>query len=363
MRGNYFRAGSEVFVEDRSIGSFASIDAKFDRDNIANTCEIELPMYAIGNVPGIPIRERVRAALENAEIIPGARIRVECWYYNILELDQSFKRVVVFDGYIRQVISGFPAKLLCEDHAFVLRFGTTNRDWRSRTSLRSMIEYMCPISNEAFYEYRRQQGLSSPGAFPHLSFDQTNSADIHFALQIFKLISPYDALTRLASLFTLYGYVDTGGQVYFGIGVRDKAKATVELNTQLNVTGRDIVPQNGLFTNYKVVASALMADGSRYTYEYGEQQGVPERIFVPSNIQGVVQQTAKNVMARLRGNRNKGTITTKLYPVVNMYDFVHYTDTLAPELSGNYNVIGKRFTGGSGGFNQILTVTDEIFML
>lgn len=47
-----------------------------------------------------------------------------------------------------------------------------------------------------------------------------------------------------------------------------------------------------------------------------------------------------------------------------MFDFVEYTDTMLPELTGNYYVIGRNLScDTSDGFIQTLTVTNEMFIL
>lgn len=364
MKGNLFRVGNEVFIEGKSIGRFASVDITEERDSLSGRCTMTLPVYAIGFRQGLPPAQRIRAALEGINIKPGARIDIDGWFYNNAQLGQQFERLRIFSGFIRQVIGGFPSKIVCEDYSFILRFGTINRDWVSRTKLKDMVDYLCPISNKAFEDYRKAQGFDNPADFPALSFDSSDSADVEFALQTFKLISPFEALSKLMNMFTLYGTVNTQGKVYFGIGVRDKFKRTVTLATNTNVIGRDIVPTDGLFENYKVVVNALMADGTKYTYEYGDSQGEAHRYFVPANTVSLTEQTAKNIMARLKGTRNKGTIKTVLYPQVNMFDFVEYTDTMLPELTGNYYVIGRNLScDTSDGFIQTLTVTNEMFIL
>lgn len=332
MRGNLFKCGNEVFVEGKSIGQFQSLEIKEDRDELVNTCVMLIPIYAIGTKPGMAPNERIRAALEGINIKPGARIEVYGWYYDNPAFEQFFEKILLFSGFIRQVIGGFPSKFICEDHSFILRFGSINREWLSRTKLKDMIDYLCPISNEAFRTYRDEQGFSNPDDFTKLSFDSSNSADVEFALQTFKLISPYDALMKLLKMFVLYGHVNELGKVYFGIGVIENTKRTVELSTDKNVIDRDIVPTNGLFVNYKVIVSALLADGTRYTYEYGDSEGEPERMYVPHRTAELVEETAKSAMLRLRGNRNRGTINTILYPAMRLFDFIKYTDTLFPVL-------------------------------
>lgn len=362
MRGNFFRCGCEVFIEGKSVGGFESLDFRDTKDTISNTCTIKLPVYAIGMTARTSPEKRIRASLADINIKPGARIEVFCWYHDSEIMGQHFEKVRVFNGFIRQVIGGFPSTLICEDYAFVLRFGTIGKEWNTRTKLKDMIEYLLPISNKAFMDFREKNGFA-PDGFNKLTFDSTNSAEVEFALKTFKNISPYDALEKLLRMFTLYGYVNDDGQVYFGLGVKDKTKRTVELATNTNVIGRDITPSNGQFVNYKVVVNGLMKDGTKYTYEYGDSEGQPERLFSPLNTKEGIKEFAHRVMARLQGDRNKGTISILLYPEVRMFDYIQYTDTLFSELSGGYYVTGRRVTCGKNGFVQQLTVTNEMFML
>lgn len=70
---------------------------------------------------------------------------------------------------------------------------------------------------------------------------------------------------------------------------------------------------------------------------------------------------ADAALARLKGNRNKGSITTLLYPFVSLWDFIEYEDTLFPELSSNYYVIGTELNCDDSGYHNVLSVTNEMF--
>lgn len=363
MRGNVFKCSSRVIIEGNDVGPFEDIEVQQERDSLAQRCTLKLPIYAIGFNSGLAPSDRIRAKLADINIKPGASIQIYTWYESIEVLEQEFEEVLQFSGFIKEIINGFPTTLICEDHAFILRFGTIGRDWKSRTSLGDMLEYLLPIANEGFEEFRDKQGFENNTAFNHLYFDQTNSADVEFALQVFKNISPFDALEKLMRLFTLYAHVFDDGATYFGIGILEREKQTVILYTGANVIDRDIVPQSGLFVNYKVVVSGLVADGTRYTYEYGDSEGTAERLFCPLNTTTGIEQYAHSVMERLRGDRNKGTITTVLYPDIRLFDYIQYEDSLYPDLDGGYYVIGRNFKGDGNGFIQTLTVTDELFIL
>ena len=52
-----------------------------------------------------------------------------------------------------------------------------------------------------------------------------------------------------------------------------------------------------------------------------------------------------------------------LYPKVNILDSIEYHDSLFPELSGTYYVLGYNLTANDSGYFQTLEVTDQIYML
>lgn len=363
MKGNFFKCGNEVFIEGSSIGAVQDFRIEQERDVIADNCTFRIPLYAIGSIPGLTTEERLRRSLADAQIKVGASVRVEAWYYDMPLLDASYKRLVVFQGFIKEVQLGFPTTIVCEDLAFILRFGTIDKDWKARTALQDMINYLLPKANDAFQNFRNKQGIRNPSNFTRLTFDQSDSASVEFALKTFKQISPYDAIDKLINMFKLYGQVNSEGSVYVGIGIRNKKKRNVPLSTKENVIERKLVAKNDLFTNYRVEVSGVMKDGNRYTYVYGDSDGEPERRFCPLNTLEGIRQVAESVMANLRGVRNSGTIRTLLYPEIDIFDFIQYTDTLFSALSGQYYVIGRTLTMDEEGFTQTLKVTNEVFAL
>ena len=126
MIGNYFICENRVVIEGKTVGQFERFSYSETRDSLEGSAKIYLPVYAIGynSDPRLnaPPTERIRAALNGLKIKPGAAIEVWGKYSNIDVLEQKFTEVLLFKGFIRQVISGFPSLLICEDNAFILRF-------------------------------------------------------------------------------------------------------------------------------------------------------------------------------------------------------------------------------------------------
>ena len=161
----------------------------------------------------------------------------------------------------------------------------------------------------------------------------------------------------------LYGQVSNTGKVYVGTGATNTDRPTIKLSTRLNVINRDITPEDGLFTDYYVEINGYDEKGNKIQVTRGDEtKGEPVRLpFSPARKQEQLETIADAALARLKGNRNKGSITTLLYPFVSLWDFIEYEDTLFPELSSNYYVIGTELNCDDSGYHNVLSVTDEMF--
>lgn len=374
LYGNYFICGNEVFVEGKSIGQFSAFETDETRDNIVASATVTMPFYSIAasaaTARGIGVKRvgknvasYVRVNPDDWDLKTGARIQVYTYYRDNPSLGHVFDRVLAFDGFVREVIGGFPTRILCEDGAFILRFGTVTKSWPNATNLSALIEDMNKTSNEAFAKYRSQNGLSDE--FPRLSYNG-NSMQGQFVLKPATGVSPYDVLQRvIVGMYKLYGNVeliDGSFSVYAGLGLQQTQLTTVDLDTSVNVIGRDLVPQNMLFENFKVTVRFL-ENGELKSITKGSKNGVVYDLpFTPGQTAAQMEKTALSVMSGLKCNRNKGTITTLLYPVVKLYDYINYTDTIFTSLSGGYYVIGRRLKCGPEGYRQELTVTNKTFL-
>ena len=379
ITGNYLVCGNEVFVEGQSIGQFQSFEMEDTRENIAGTATVSMPFYTIAAkaaksvAPGSSIAIQrvgqntttyVRINPDDWHIRTGARIQVYTWYHDNPALGQKFDRRLEFDGFIQEVVGGFPTVIKCKDASFMLKFGTVTQSWPKATPLSTLLQQMCDISNEAFAEYRIRNGLTGP--YPKLQPDP-DSMQSEFVLKPATGVSPYDVLERvIVGMYKLYGSVFTDGdtaRVYCGLGLPATQVATVELDTSVNVVERDIIPSNMMFENFRVIVRFLEG-GEMKTIEKGAENGIVYDLpFTPSRSAQQMEQTALSVLAGLRAQRNKGTITTLLYPLVRLYDYVNFTDTIFTTLSGGYYVIGRKLTcGNEKGYYQTLTVTNKTFL-
>lgn len=369
MKGNFVVCNNEIFVEGTSIGHFASMEVNSNRETIASTATIELPLYTIaayedGTPPGeyVPLTRKVRVGIEMDKLKVGARIEVYCWY-SCPELKVTFERRLCFRGYIRQVVGSFPTIIRCEDMSFPLRFGNVEKVWQKNATLSNVINAVLPISNEAFSEQRKKQGLNDEWTRITAADSEVVSAS-YYGMEIWKDISPYDALQKLVSMFSIFGQVDENGRLYVGAGQSAPTNKTVELDTRLNVIGCDLTTMDSMFTNFCITIKARTSDGKLIEYKYGDPDGeqIPARM-MPVNTQVGIEQLARNIYNRHTGDSNSGTITTLLYPRVDLFDFVTFEHSLFPDLSGDYICIGVDCKYGDTGYRQTIKVTDKKFVV
>lgn len=336
---------------------------------LAETAEITLPFYSIAYLKGDEIITGSKIDVEGLNIKIGAHIQVYAYYHNInygeqvninFENDPEAGKMLVFDGFIKKIKSGFPTTLVCEDKCFILRFGVVNKDWTQETSIYEGLKVCCDVGNKAFKEYRNSQKLTG-------SYDEIKVADYMatstFNEKLWRGVSPFEAAQMLMYKFGVYTGIDPKGKLFMGTGLKYTEKKTIELDTSVNVIARDVSPKNGKFENYYVTVNGYV-NGKRTTVHVGNKgNSRPIRLNCSSiNTKEGLKEFANNAYQGLKGEYNSGTVTTLLYPRIDLFDYVHFTDTLFPENTANMYVLGVKREFNENGYHVSSTLTNEEWM-
>lgn len=374
MDTNLMICQNEVFIEGESVGQFESFELQSDAFTFGDSAVLTIPLYAIGVGQSGPAKSRIRSVFKNTRIRPTAKVEVYVWY-------KGQPRLRVFLGWIEHVGEGFPTKLYLRDNTFILRFGSITKAWDGSATVQSIIKDCIPIAQEAFKQERQKQGFT--GEVPQLTYstNKTNVQAITTSLSFRNWggRSPYDTLQKLMQLLVLYGGVSDEYNVYIGTGRRDNTRPIESFSTKYNVFSRDIVPVDSRFVNYDVKVTGILSNGKQYTAtggyrtsaskssksEFDKTYGEPVRTFCPLQTVDGIQKFADQMLEKLRGFRNRGTIVAPLYPKVQVLDQIHYTDTIFPELGQErlYYIMRYRLACGVNGYFQHLTVTDQQYLI
>ena len=368
---------NEVFIEGESIGQFEAFTMNADHRSFGATAVLTLPLYAIGltDTKG-NAKARVRSKINAKHIKVCAEIEVYCWY-------DGYDRVKVFHGFVEHVAEGFPAKLYLRDASMILRFGTIQTAWIDDATLQQIVGDCVEIAKEGFQNARKELGFTRnvPSLKYSVDGNKTNnvqSVTTPLSFDNFALgRAPFEVIQYLMTLLVLYAGVDNENNLYIGAGVQDSTRPTIKLDTRYNVIERDITPVDGRFVDYEVKITGILKNGKRYTATGGlattksptsdseltRQHGETFRGFSLLNTIDGLQDHANRMLNSLKGTRNKGTITTLLYPKTQLLDHVDYNDTVFNINDAKYYVIGYSFSASVKGFYQKLTVTDQVFLL
>lgn len=389
MNANLVICRNEVYVEDVYVGQFESFECRANSRTLGNTATLTIPLYAIGADMSGRARSRTRAVFvtESGErqenlIRPCAQVEVWCWYesWNAQTGEnEPQEKVKVFSGFIEHVSEGFPTKLYLQDNSFILRFGNIQKGWNEDATLKTIVEDCIPIAQEGFDKERERLGFTR--SIPKLTYsvEEKNVQAVTTSLSFrnWGARSPFDTIQKLMQLLCLYGGVSQNFNVFIGAGVTESTRPIIKLDTTMNVIERDIVPIDGRFVDYDVKITGILSSGKQYTATGGygttkdrnsrsnfeKTYGESFRGFSTHNNVKGIQEFADNMLAMLKGFRNKGKITLLLYPKVEIMDWCTYTDTVFPELSGGYYVLDYEFKADHNGYFQNLSVTDKVFAL
>lgn len=377
MQGNYLICQNRVVVEGQEIGQFVECTVENTRTKLCGTCSVSIPFYSIAaksavaegkqKAVGKNLNIYRRIDTDALKIKMGARIEVYASYKDNDTLGHRFEECKIFDGYIREIVGGFPTVLKCEDLSFPLRFGTVTKSWFKAVPLKTILNDIIPIANQAFADWRAEEGRNLTYDAPAIEVDG-ESVDFNAPFKTSILTSPYEIIenivVRTMKMFASVNAKDGKALLFCGTARPETSQKTIDLSTAINVIGRKIVPQNNFFENFRVVVTYNAQADQTSKYEVGSQNGTTYELPYQGDnmLEKDIKQIGDNTLASLKANRNKGTITTLLYPKIELYDYINFTDTIFSELSGGYAVIGYKLVCNSRGYHQELTVTNKTFL-
>lgn len=373
---------NEVFIEGVSVGQFEAFTMKADHRSFGATATLTIPLYGVGiekRSAQSPTRSAGRA---NARILSRyrqinvnicAEVEVYCWY-------EGFDKVRVFHGFVEHISEGFPVTLHLRDGSFILKFGTIEKGWSEDAKLQEIVQDCLPVANEAFKMERNKYGFSRDIAPLQYSLSDKNVQAFTTPLSFKNYAAgraPFEIVQHLMQYLVMYAGVDDDNNVYIGTGVADTTRPSIKLDTRYNVIDREIIPIDGRFVDYDVKVSGVLKDGKIYTAtgglrnsrsvesrsDFGQLSAVSHRSMCNLDTVEGIQDFANRMLADLKGNYNKGSITMLLYPKVQLLDHVDYNDTIFDIYDAKYYVTSYTFSASDSGYFQKIEVTDLVFML
>lgn len=321
----YFDAKIEVTIANKVLQTVSAVSVDNDSKTIGSDCDIVVPLNC-----RIQYKDGKHDFLTDQPknlFKTGDPVTVRAMYV-------GYAWLTVFTGFVVDFTEGTPLKIKCQDQIFLLDQTTVSVSHKSIT-LQNLINGII-------------KGTGITLVQPTIQLNLQNIT--------FRLMSPAAILQWIKNEIGLNISLN-GTNLY--VNVASNTLREVKLRTDRNVIKADLQKPSSVFLKLKVKAWFVRQDGTKDSFEVGDGDGQLREVFfykLPRD-QKLYQKLANEALIKYKQYRYSGNVETLLYPDVQLFDKVNYTDIRYPDRSGNYVCIGIKFEAGHTGYHNKLKLS------
>lgn len=353
----FFSGHISVTIADKQLKTIVSIKTKDDSEHIGSECELVVPLNCrIQYINGT--RDYLTEYAKNLFSV-GDLITITAWY-------DGFNQVQVFSGFIYDFIEGTPLTIKCLDYLYFLNKGIFgNQRLLLKKNKKSKIS--TPSIGASFKSITLQNLCQKVIDFANDTIDAETDNTDHLSLILpvpdielvnitFAMMSPAAILDHLKKELGLN--ISLQGNTLY-INVASNTLATVYHRTDRNVIGCDLQKPSSVYTSFKVKAWFIRDDGTKDSFEIGDANGTLREVFFykVKRDQTLYEKLATEALNKVKQQKYIGSIDTLLYPDLQLFYQVNYTDLRYPDRSGNYVVTGQEISIDAGGYHRKLKLS------
>jgi len=316
----YFNAHLEVRIAGNLLKTVVSVKGQNDSQHIGSYCDLVVPLNCRIEYKGKPnqfLTDYPRN-LFNA----GDPISVVAWY-------DGFPKLTLFTGFIYDFVEGTPITIKCMDSVYNLNLTTVDVSYTSIT-LKNLFAVI----------------LKDTDVKP-----DNNMIDLTLEDITFRLMSPAAICEWLKKEIGLNISIN-GNKLY--CNVASNTTGVVKYSTDQNVLDAKLQKQNAVFRKLKVKAWFIREDGTKDSFEVGDNNGALREVFfykIPRD-QARYKQLAKEALLKYQQHKYSGEIETLLYPECELFWKAEYKSIRYPDQSGNYVIISNNFDISEKGYRR-----------
>lgn len=292
-------------------------------DHIASA-EIKKSVKVLGDTAEITIPRRY-GKLKNKEVLK----YIKPGYKLVLELGYNKEYFAEFTGYVREIESGYPLRLYCDDALYLLRKNNFNKSWKT-ISLRELLTTIAP-------GYKIECPDVDMGAF---QIDNANTVTVLRAIQ---------------NQYGFYSFLK-GDTLYcqFAYDVRGVGDIHT-YNFSKNVKKSDLKFKRKEDYSIRIKAISNQRTGKKITVEVGskEHDASLRTLNFKDKTEKELRELATKELERLVFDGFEGSITGFGYPRVDVGDTLKIVSPKEPERDGSYLVESITIRYGNAYYERV----------
>ena len=322
----------KVLTQNITVGAYTfeasnNIEIQLSTRNLVNTCKITIPTSSvIQNENGDKLFQDSQKAFKR-----GDKVSVNIGYNG-----ENFNE---FEGYVKQINTGTPTVLECEDSAYLLRNNYITESYLSvslKTLLLKVVEGV---------------GIPLSPNIPDLTITKVSLSDT----------SGLDVLRELKKTYGLVSFINKDNQLYCGLAYTETGQ-TINLQTNLNVISTDSLSFNDRSEeNVQVKVTIFNENGTQETKTFGKSGGATRTLFLYDIESGFdVESWANSEIEKYKAQTLEGSIETFIQPRIQPTDIININDVDYPERNGNYYIEEVVINFGMNGGRRTITIGQKV---
>lgn len=369
----YFDAQLSVTINGNPLKTIVSVKISNDAQKVGSSCDIVVPLNSYIEYEDPNTLQTYLTAIRTDTFSSGDTIEITASYI-------GYPIQNVFKGYIFDFSLGSPLTIKCLDYVYFFNLGVFGEDRVSLTNkagtkvkktgtgihyssiqFKDLLQQLIDYANETIAELNTGNALTDnpPCVLMLPSFDMT------LVNLTFISMSPASILEwfkkELGFNITFYSnqlYVNlasnTTGQITLNTGrnvIESKLQTTLRIKNSSKVA-------NSAFEKIRLKAWFINENGTRSSFEVGDPNGIQiENFFYKvKNTPGLYEKMANAALLKATQHHFHGELEILLYPLIDLFYVVDYTDLRYPSKNGVYVITAITTEFGEKGFHRRLKV-------
>lgn len=324
----FLNAHISVEINGKPVYSVSEVSIKNDSQHIGASCDIVVPLSSRLNLAS-------DSGLEQPVINPYVvqqPVKIVAWY-------DGYDKQTVFEGFIWDFTEDTPLTIKCLDYVYWLNLESVSYSYTSVTLKKLISDVLADVNKK----------VTSAGTTPITLIIPI--PDIQLKDIAFKLMTPAAILDYFRTSLGLNISL-LGSQLY--VNLASNTAGTAKLKTDVNVKTSGLQRPDATFKRIKLKAWFYRDNGTKDSIEVGDKEGQLVEVWFNKVKRDTVvyEKLANEALLKARLRHYAGNVTCYLYPKIDNFARVDYTDIRYPQRNGIYTVMESNLRFSENGFER-----------